>query len=308
MKSVSGIERTIGNTPLVRLEKTERDLNLQAELYAKMEGANPTGSSKDRAALFMLTVAEESGKLVKGGTVIEATSGNTGISLAALCKEKGYRCVIVMPENMSEERKQLMREHGAELVLTEGARGMQGSIEKAEEIRAKTPNAIILGQFENPANAKAHYCTTGPEIHEEMGGRYEIFVAGVGTGGTFTGTVKYLKEQNKDLYAVAVEPKNSAVLSGGKSGSHGLQGIGAGFIPSVLDRSLIDEVIAIDDQSAYSAVRYLLEKEEVFVGISSGAAFSAAIELAKREENEGKKIVVIFPDFGEKYLSVLGPL
>ena len=305
MNSLSAIEQEIGGTPIVRLQKIEKDLSLKAELYAKLEGANPTGSSKDRAALYMLRQAEKNGELLTGGTVIEPTSGNTGISLAALCAVKGYNCIIVMPETMSEERKKLMRVYGATLVLTDGALGMQGAIEKAQELQAKTPNSIILGQFENPENAQAHYCTTGPEIHEEMGGRYEIFVAGVGTGGTFTGTAKYLKERNKGVYAVAVEPKNSAVLSGGKSGAHGLQGIGAGFIPKILDTSLIDEVLTVDDESAYKAVGYILEKEGLFVGISSGAAFSAAVEIAKREENSGKKIVVIFPDFGAKYLSVL---
>ena len=305
MNSLSAIDQEIGGTPIVRLQKIEKDLSLKAELYAKLEGANPTGSSKDRAALYMLRQAEKNGELLTGGTVIEPTSGNTGISLAALCAVKGYNCIIVMPETMSEERKKLMRVYGATLVLTDGALGMQGAIEKAQELQAKTPNSIILGQFENPENTQAHYCTTGPEIHEEMGGRYEIFVAGVGTGGTFTGTAKYLKEHNKGVYAVAVEPKNSAVLSGGKSGAHGLQGIGAGFIPKILDTSLIDEVLTVDDESAYKAVGYILEKEGLFVGISSGAAFSAAVELAKREENSGKKIVVIFPDFGAKYLSVL---
>ncbi len=305
MNSLSVIEKEIGGTPIVRLEKIEKDLNLKAELYAKLEGANPTGSSKDRAVLYMLKKAEQTGELLTGGTVIEPTSGNTGISLAALCAVKGYKCIIVMPETMSEERKKLMRVYGAELVLTDGALGMQGAIEKAKELQEKTPNSIILGQFENTENATAHYLTTGPEIHKEMGGRYEIFVAGVGTGGTFTGTAKYLKEQNNSLYAVAVEPKNSAVLSGGKSGPHGLQGIGAGFIPKVLDTSLIDEVLTVDDDSAYKEIPYLLEKEGLFVGISSGAAFFAGVELAKREENAGKKIVIIFPDFGTKYLSVL---
>lgn len=305
MNSLSAIEKEIGGTPIVRLENVEKDLNLKAELYAKLEGANPTGSSKDRAVLYMLRKAEQNGALLAGGTVIEPTSGNTGISLSALCAVKGYNCIIVMPETMSEERKKLMRVYGATLVLTDGALGMQGAIEKAQELQTKTPNSIILGQFENPENAQAHYCTTGPEIHEEMGGRYEIFVAGVGTGGTFTGTVKYLKEQNENVYAVAVEPTNSAVLSGGKSGAHGLQGIGAGFIPKVLDASLIDEILTIDDESAYKSVRYILDKEGLFVGISSGAAFAAAVELAKREENVGKKIVTIFPDFGSKYLSVL---
>ena len=305
MENLSTLERTIGNTPMVRLFKTEEDLGLTAKLYAKLEGANPTGSSKDRAVLFMLKNAEEKEMLLPGGTVIEATSGNTGIALAALCAVKGYQCVIVMPETMSEERKKLLRVYGAELVLTDSARGMQGAIEKAIDLQGKIPNSILLGQFENPMNARAHYLTTGHEIHMEMGGRYEVFIAGVGTGGTFTGTVKYLKEQNSSLYAVAVEPQNSAVLSGGKSGAHGLQGIGAGFIPKLLDVSLIDEVLTVSDESAHSAVRYLLKKEGLFVGGSSGAVFTAGAELAKREENRDKKIVMIFPDFGAKYLSAL---
>lgn len=305
MKNLSVVERAIGNTPLVRLEKIERDLNLKAEIYAKLEGANPTGSSKDRATLFMLDSAERSGKLLKGGTVIEPTSGNTGIALSALCAVRGYKSVIVMPETMSEERKKLMRVYGAQLVLTDGALGMQGAIERAKQLREEIQNSIILGQFENPANAEAHYATTGPEIYTETGGRCEVFVAGVGTGGTFTGTAKYLKERNEKVYAVAVEPKNSAVLSGGKSGAHGLQGIGAGFVPSVLDRSLIDEVLTVSDQSAYEAVGYLLKTEGLFVGISSGAVLTAMLELAKRKENAGKKIVTVFPDFGAKYLSIL---
>ena len=304
MRSLSIAEQTIGNTPLVRLQNVERDLNLKAELYAKLEGVNPTGSSKDRAALFMLESAEQNGELLSGGTVIEPTSGNTGIALAALCAVRGYKSIIVMPETMSEERKKLMLVYGAELVLTDGSLGMKGSIEKAKELQAKTPNSIILGQFENPANAEAHYRTTGPEIYKQTEGKCDIFVAGVGTGGTFTGTVKYLKEQ-KSVHAVAVEPKNSAVLSGGQSGSHALQGIGAGFIPSLLDTKLIDEVLTVSDESAYKFVRYLLEKEGLLVGISSGAALSAVVEIASREENAGKKIVTVFPDFGTKYLSVL---
>lgn len=303
--SLSVAERTVGNTPLVRLQKIEETLGLSAELYAKLEWANPTGSSKDRAAAFMLAAAEREGLITKGGTVIEPTSGNTGIALAALCSAKGYKAVIVMPDSMSEERRRLMRIYGAELVLTDGKLGMKGAIEKAEELRRKIPNSFIPDQFSNPANAQAHYQTTGPEIYEQTGGRCEIFVAGVGTGGTFTGTVKYLKERIKTLEAVAVEPQNSAVLSGKKSGAHGLQGIGAGFIPSILDRELIDEISAVSDEEAIEGVRLLLKTEGLFVGISSGAALAAAVKLAQREENTGKKIVTVFPDSGMKYSSVL---
>lgn len=303
--SLSVAERTVGNTPLVRLQKIEETLGLSAELYAKLEWANPTGSSKDRAAAFMLAAAEREGLITKGGTVIEPTSGNTGIALAALCSAKGYKAVIVMPDSMSEERRRLMRIYGAELVLTDGKLGMRGAIEKAEELRRKIPNSFIPDQFSNPANAQAHYQTTGPEIYEQTGGRCEIFVAGVGTGGTFTGTVKYLKERIKTLKAVAVEPQNSAVLSGKKSGAHGLQGIGAGFIPSILDRELIDEISAVSDEEAIEGVRLLLKTEGLFVGISSGAALAAAVKLAQREENTGKKIVTVFPDSGVKYSSVL---
>lgn len=303
--SLSVAERTVGNTPLVRLQKIEETLGLSAELYAKLEWANPTGSSKDRAAAFMLAAAEREGLITKGGTVIEPTSGNTGIALAALCSAKGYKAVIVMPDSMSEERRRLMRIYGAELVLTDGKLGMRGAIEKAEELRRKIPNSFIPDQFSNPANAQAHYQTTGPEIYEQTGGRCEIFVAGVGTGGTFTGTVKYLKERIKTLKAVAVEPQNSAVLSGKKSGAHGLQGIGAGFIPSILDRELIDEISAVSDEEAIEGVRLLLKTEGLFVGISSGAALAAAVKLAQREENTGKKIVTVFPDSGMKYSSVL---
>ena len=305
MNSVSVAEKTVGNTPIVRLQKLEETLGLKAELYAKLEWTNPTGSSKDRAVAFMLKQAEEDGIIKAGGTVIEPTSGNTGIALAALCSVKGYKAVIVMPDNMSEERKRLMRIYGAELILTDGKLGMKGAIEKANELQGQIENSFILGQFENPANAMAHYQTTGPEIDTQMGGRYEIFVAGVGTGGTFSGTAKYLKEQNKTLKAVAVEPKTSAVLSGGTAGSHGLQGIGAGFVTSITDTSLIDEVVTVSDEDAVFALRQLLEVEGLFVGISSGAALWASIELAKREENKGKKIVTVFPDSGAKYSSVL---
>ena len=305
MNGVSVAEKTVGNTPIVRLQRIEEAFGLKAELYAKLEWTNPTGSSKDRAVAFMLKKAEEDGVLSKGGTVIEPTSGNTGIALAALCSVKGYKAVIVMPDNMSEERKRLMRIYGAELVLTDGKLGMKGAIAKAEELQKQIEGSFILGQFENPANSMAHYQTTGPEIDTQMGGRYEVFVAGVGTGGTFSGTAKYLKERNQTLKAVAVEPKTSAVLSGGKAGAHGLQGIGAGFVTSITDTSLIDEVVTVSDEEAVTALRKLLEIEGLFVGISSGAALWASVQIAKRDENEGKHIVTIFPDSGAKYSSIL---
>ena len=305
MNGVSVAEKTVGNTPIVRLQRIEEAFGLKAELYAKLEWTNPTGSSKDRAVAFMLKKAEEDGVLSKGGTVIEPTSGNTGIALAALCSVKGYKAVIVMPDNMSEERKRLMRIYGAELVLTDGKLGMKGAIAKAEELQKQIEGSFILGQFENPANAMAHYQTTGPEIDTQMGGRYEVFVAGVGTGGTFSGTAKYLKERNQTLKAVAVEPKTSAVLSGGKVGAHGLQGIGAGFVTSITDTGLIDEVVTVSDEEAVTALRKLLEIEGLFVGISSGAALWASVQIAKRDENKGKRIVTIFPDSGAKYSSIL---
>lgn len=305
MKKLSVAESTVGNTPLVRLHKIEEAFGLQAEVYAKLEWANPTGSSKDRAVAFMLEKAERDGLIQAGATVIEPTSGNTGIALSVLCSVKGYKAVIVMPDTMSEERKSLMRIYGAELVLTDGKLGMQGAIDKANSLQKERRNSIILGQFENPANVLAHYQTTGPEIYEQVGGRCEVFVAGVGTGGTFTGTAKYLKERMGSIKAVAVEPKTSAVLSGENAGIHGLQGIGAGFIPSILDTNLIDEVVTVSDEEAVLAVRELVKVEGLFVGISSGAALCATVKLAKRQENAGKKIVTIFPDSGVKYSSIL---
>ena len=297
-------ERKIGNTPLVRLEKIERAYGLGAQLYAKAEFHNPTGSVKDRASLYMIEAAERAGLLKVGGTVIEPTSGNTGIGLAWVCKSKGYRAIIVMPDNMSQERQAMMKAYGAEVVLTDGRLGMQGAIARAYQLRTEIAGAFIPNQFENPANAQAHYETTGREIYAQTNGEVDIFVAAVGTGGTFTGTARYLKERNPLLQAVAVEPKGSPVLSGGASGAHKIQGIGAGFIPQVMDVSLMDEVIAVSDGDAFFYARELFQKETLCVGISSGAAVYAAVELAKRKENTGKKIVVVLPDDGNRYGSI----
>ena len=293
----------IGNTPLLRLSKMEAEYALKAELYAKAEFLNPTGSVKDRAALYMIEAAERAGLLKEGGTVIEPTSGNTGIGLALVCRRKGYRAIIVMPSNMSKERQDLMKAYGAEVLLTDGALGMKGAIARAYELQKEVAGAYIPNQFENPANAQAHYETTGKEIYAQTDGAVDIFVSAVGTGGTFTGTAKYLKEKNPDLVAVAVEPKNSPVLSGGAAGAHKIQGIGAGFVPKVLDESLIDEVIAVSDGDAFAYARQLCKKEGLCVGISAGAAACAAIEVAAREENAGKKIAFVLPDSGSRYLS-----
>ncbi|MBO5869157.1 MAG: cysteine synthase A [Clostridia bacterium] len=293
----------IGNTPMVELANLQKEYSLNANVIAKIEGFNPAGSAKDRVGKAMIEDAERRGLIKDGATIIEPTSGNTGIGLAAYAVPKGYRVIIVMPDNMSEERKTLMSALGAELVLTDGKLGMSGAIAKAKELNAQIENSFIPDQFANPANAKAHYETTGPEIYRDTDGDIDIFVAGVGTGGTITGVGKYLKEQNKNIKIVAVEPKNSAVLSGGKSGSHGLQGIGAGFIPKVLDVDVIDEVITVTDDEAFEAGRILAKKEGLLCGISSGAALYAAITLAKRDENKGKNIVVLLPDIGDRYLS-----
>ncbi len=303
MKIYSSMQTLIGNTPLARLESLEKMFSLKGKLFAKIEGVNPTGSVKDRTAKGLLDDAEKRGILKKGGTVIEPTSGNTGIALAALCATRGYKAVIVMPETMSIERRKLMLSYGAELVLTDGKRGMQGAIERANELKAQTPNSFIPDQFSNPANAEVHYRTTGVEIYEDLDGDVAALVAGVGTGGTFTGAVKYLKEKNPEIKGVAIEPKTSAVLSGGKSGAHGLQGIGAGFIPKVLDLSLIDEIVTVSDEDAIKTAKTLAKKEGLSAGISSGAALFGGIEIAKREEFSGKNIVVILPDTGAKYLS-----
>lgn len=303
---MNDLEKKVGNTPLLHLKETERVFSLRAKLFAKMEAVNPGGSVKDRAAKAILDDAEKDGRLQKGGYVVEATSGNTGIGLALVARSRGYKTLIVMPETMSIERRKLLASYGAELVLTDGAKGMQGAVEKAEELVKNTPNAILAGQFENPANVAAHYLTTGPEIYRQTGGQVDIFVAGVGTGGTLTGVGKYLKKQNKNVQIIAVEPSASPLLSKGVAGAHGIQGIGANFIPKILDVSLLDDVITVDDEEAKTFARYAFEKENAFVGISSGAALYAAIELAKREENAGKTIVTLFPDSGDRYGSILG--
>ena len=303
MKVFNSMEELVGNTPLLRLKNVEKEYSLKARLFAKLEGVNPTGSVKDRAAKELILDAEERGLLKKGGTVIEPTSGNTGIALAMLCKAKGYKAVIVMPETMSIERRKLMLSYGAELVLTDGDRGMQGAIEKAQELQKTIPNSFIPDQFSNPANWRAHYKTTGVEIYRDLDGDVSAFVASVGTGGTFTGTAKFLKEKNAFVKAFAVEPSESAVLSGEEKGAHGIQGIGAGFIPKVLDMGLIDEVIKVSTRQSVEYAKMLVKTEGVSAGISSGATVFGGIEVAKREEFAGKNVVVVLPDSAWKYLS-----
>lgn len=299
----TSVEQLIGKTPLVELTNIEKKYDLKAKLLAKVEFFNPGGSIKDRVAKAMLDDAEEKGILTKDSVIIEPTSGNTGIGLAVMSVARGYRCIIVMPDTMSMERRMLMKAYGAELILTEGAKGMAGAIAKAEELAKEIPHSFIPGQFENPANAKAHYLTTGPEIMEATDGNVEILVAGVGTGGTITGTGRYLKEQKPEIKVVAVEPESSAVLSGKPAGPHGLQGIGAGFIPEVLDISVFDEIMCVSNEEAYAYGKMIGRTEGILVGISAGAALYAAVELAKKEENAGKNIVVILPDTGDRYLS-----
>ncbi len=303
MKIFNDIESLIGATPLLRLNKTERAEGCQAAILAKLEYFNPAGSAKDRVALNMINDAEKRGLIKEGATLIEPTSGNTGIGLAAVGSPRGYKVIVIMPDNMSQERQKLMRAYGAQVVLTPAALGMSGSIEKAREIARDTPNSFIPGQFDNPANAEAHYLSTGPEIWKDTEGKIDILVAGVGTGGTLTGTARYLKEKNKEIKVIAVEPDTSAVLSGKPAGTHGLSGIGAGFIPEVLDRALIDEIMEISVDEARKACRDLAKREGVLVGISSGAALAAAIKTAKLDENKDKNIAVILPDGGERYLS-----
>ena len=296
-------EQLIGRTPLLELSHIEKEYKLKAKIIAKLEYLNPAGSVKDRIAKAMIDEAENSGKLRTGSVIIEPTSGNTGIGLAAVAAARGYRIVIVMPETMSVERRQLMKAYGAELVLTDGSKGMKGAIEKAEELAKEIPDSFLAGQFVNPANPKIHRETTGPEIYQDTDGKVDIFVAGVGTGGIVTGVGEYLKSRNPDIQVIAVEPASSPVLSEGKAGAHKIQGIGAGFVPDVLNTNIYDRVITVDEEVAFRVGRMIGQKEGVLVGISSGAAAHAAIELAKLPENEGKNIVVLLPDTGDRYLS-----
>ncbi len=299
----TSVDKLIGKTPLLELVNLEKNNNLKATILAKLEYFNPAGSVKDRAALYMINDAEEKGLITKDTVIIEPTSGNTGIGLCSVAASRGYKVIIVMPETMSVERRLLMKAYGAELVLTDGSKGMSGAIAKAEELAKEIPSSFIPGQFINSANAKAHFETTGPEIYSDTDGKIDIFVAGVGTGGTITGVGEYLKSQNKDIKIIAVEPSDSPFLSQGKAGSHKLQGIGAGFIPEVLNTDIYDEIITVSSEDAFEAGRLIGKTEGVLVGISSGAALHAAIELAKRDENNGKNIVVLLPDTGDRYLS-----
>lgn len=302
-KIYTSADQLIGKTPLLELTHIEKNLNLNAKILAKLEYFNPAGSVKDRIAKAMIDEAEASGKLKPGAVIIEPTSGNTGIGLASVAAARGYRIIIVMPETMSVERRQLMKAYGAELVLTEGAKGMKGAIAKAAELAAETPNSFIPGQFVNPANPEAHRKTTGPEIYEDTDGNVDIFVAGVGTGGTVTGVGEYLKSKNPNIKVVAVEPASSAVLSTGVAGPHKIQGIGAGFVPDVLNTKIYDEIIPVSNEDAFATGKLIGKNEGVLVGISSGAAAWAAIQLAQRPENAGKTIVVLLPDTGDRYLS-----
>ena len=302
-KIYTSADQLIGKTPIVEFKNIERSEGLEAKILAKLEYFNPAGSVKDRIAKQMIDEAEKSGQLKPDSVIIEPTSGNTGIGLASVAAARGYRIIIVMPETMSIERRQLMKAYGAELVLTEGVRGMKGAIEKADELAGEIPNSFIPGQFVNPSNPKAHFETTGPEIWEDTDGQVDIFVAGVGTGGTVTGVGQYLKSKNPNVKIVAVEPESSPVLSKGTAGSHKIQGIGAGFVPEVLDTKIYDEIIAVSNEDAFATGKTVGRKEGVLVGISSGAALHAGIELAKRPENKGKNIVVLLPDTGDRYLS-----
>ncbi|MBQ3735704.1 MAG: cysteine synthase A [Candidatus Methanomethylophilaceae archaeon] len=303
MSVYTSIEQTIGNTPLVRLTKIEKEFGLLAHLYVKLESFNPSGSVKDRIALSMIEEAEEKGVLKKDSVIIEPTSGNTGIGLSSIATAKGYRIIITMPETMSVERRKIMKAYGAELVLTEGAKGMKGAIARADELAKEIPNAVILGQFVNPANPKAHFEHTGPEIYRDLDGDVSVFVAGVGTGGTITGVGKFLKSKKADVKVVAVEPKSSPVLSEGHAGPHKIQGIGAGFVPDTLDRGVIDSITAVADDDAFETSRLIGRREGILVGISSGASLWAAIQEARKPENEGRNIVALLADTGERYLS-----
>ena len=302
-KIYTAADQLIGHTPLLELSRIEKEFNLQAKVIAKLEYFNPAGSVKDRVAKAMLDDAEAKGILKEGSTIIEPTSGNTGIGLASVAAARGYRVIIVMPDTMSVERRQLMKAYGAELVLSEGAKGMKGAIAKAEEIKATTPNSFIAGQFVNPANPKAHLETTGPEIWDDTDGKVDVFVAGVGTGGTISGVGEFLKSKNPNIKIIAVEPESSPVLSKGVAGPHKIQGIGAGFVPDTLNTSIYDEIIPVANDDAFKAGAEVVKSDGVFVGISSGAALFAATQVAKRPENKGKKIVVLLPDNGDRYLS-----
>lgn len=302
-KIYKNVAELVGRTPLLEVSNIERKLDLKARVLVKLEYFNPAGSIKDRVALQMIEDAEKEGKITPGATIIEPTSGNTGIGLAAIAASKGYKAIFVMPETMSIERRKLLAGYGAEIVLTEGAKGMSGAIEKADELEKELENAIVLGQFVNPSNPKAHLLTTGKEIWEDTEGKLDIFVAGVGTGGTITGTGDYLKKQSEKIKIIAVEPYHSAVLSGGTAGAHGLQGIGAGFVPDVLDTEIYDLVYPVKEEDAYNTAKMLAKTEGLLTGITSGAALYVALEEAKKTENEGKTIVAILPDTGERYLS-----
>lgn len=301
MKIYSSFEEIVGNTPLLRLKNSEKN---DVHIFAKLEYFNPAGSVKDRTAMFMIDDAEKRGILKKDTVIIEPTSGNTGIGLAAIGAARGYKVILTMPETMSVERRKLIAAYGAEIVLTDGSKGMQGAIDKAEELKKKL-NGVILGQFTNTANVKAHFETTGPEIWNDTDGKVDIFVAGVGTGGTLTGAGRFLKSKNKDIKVIAVEPETSPVLSEGRSGAHAIQGIGAGFIPEILDTTVYDEVVTVGNEEAVNTAKDIVKREGIFVGISSGAALAAAIKVAGRKENAGKNIVVLFPDGGDRYLSVV---
>jgi len=303
MKIYGSVTELIGRTPLLEVKNLERDLDLKARVLVKLEYFNPAGSVKDRAALSMIEDAEEKGRIRPGATLIEPTSGNTGIGLASVAASKGYKTIFVMPETMSIERRKLLLGYGAQIVLTEGAKGMKGAIEKAEELEKEMENAVILGQFVNPANPDAHYRTTGPEIWEDTDGAVDIFIAGAGTGGTVTGTGRYLKEKKPGVKVIAAEPAKSPVLSGGKPGPHGLQGIGAGFIPEILDTEIYDSISRVTEEEAYAASRLLATREGILTGITSGAALHTALMEARKPENEGKLIVALLPDTGERYLS-----
>ena len=303
MKIYESFTELIGNTPLLRLKNFEKENNLSAKLLAKLEYLNPAGSVKDRVALKMIEDAEKSGRLTSGSVIIEPTSGNTGIGLAAVAATRGYRVILTMPDTMSMERRALLKAYGAEIVLTEGKLGMTGAIKKAEELAEEIPSSFIPGQFTNPVNPEAHRLSTGPEIWNDTEGTVDMFVAGAGTGGTITGVGEYLKSKNENIKVVAVEPADSPVLSGGSAGPHGIQGIGANFIPEILNTGILDEIITVETENAYKAGRCLAKCEGVLVGISAGAALHAAAELAKREENKGKTIVVLLPDTGDRYLS-----